>query len=266
MKYISLIIFALVLLASCETIEDRESLANSTAESVELSKVVVVNSVAGSNKVILTNDSKVGGRWVHDLGGSNRKNDTIIYPTLGEKKIEFYATTDAGIIKQEITITVSKIDTPLPAPYSYLVGSLGKGVTWEYATDDPYGNYWYMVDRTNWEGFWWAPGDDAMQDGASDEITFDYDGGAHFTLVEKDGDDSKKGTFNFNGSTMSLEISGIKFPDLYGNSADFAFDNKFEIKKITENELVIYFNGYVDAQTYGWVWRFKRKGYTFPTE
>lgn len=264
MKYIGLIIISLMILASCEPIDDRESLESTTSASAELDKITVIGFTEGSNKVILANNSKVTGRWNHDFGVSNKKNDTVIFATFGEKIFEFLAATDAGIIKVEKTVTVSQIDTELPAPLSYLVGSLGKGITWVYAEDYPDSDHWGMVADYDWTEWWWTPDlDDGNENGYTDEVTFDLNGAPHFTIVEKEGDDPKAGTFNFSAADMTLTLPDLSICDKLGEN--FVHEDKdYQVVVLNENELVL-FQPYSDAG-HAWIWRFKRKGYSYPEE
>ncbi|MDD4632756.1 MAG: hypothetical protein PHQ77_10955, partial [Proteiniphilum sp.] len=140
------------------------------------------------------------------------------------------------------------------------IGNLGQGVTWVYAKDHPTGSFWGMVASYDWEEFWWFP--DYTGETFDNEFTFTYDKG--FTFIQ----DGVKGTFKLNPSTMELTLNNphLHMYDLdMGQGQDVMDAGIFQIKVLNENELVLLQKYPADAG-YDWIWRFKRKGYTYPVE
>jgi len=257
------IIFLAILsvFASCEPIDDRDALpAELTAEQIEKQVVIDVRSTdTDGNQIVLENKSKFSGQWNHPFGVSNRKNDTIVVLP-GSYTVSFIATTDAGLVTVEKNIVVKKITHELIAPYSYLVGKYGEGVTWVYAKDHPSGNFWGMVADYNWEEFWWFP--DNTGESFDNEFTFAFDNGFAFTQ------DGVKGNFSFDSGSMELTLTD---PHLHmdhydqGQGQAVMDAGKFQVKVINENELVL-LQKYPSGIGYDWIWRLKRKGYVYPVE
>lgn len=262
MKKLFLYIFIIaVIMASCEPINTRDELSTQFTEQ-QLKEQIVIDVTAsepGGNQIIVHNNSNFAGRWVFPTGTSNRKTDTIVMFPPGSYTILFNATTDAGIVTVEKKITIDKLTHNLTPPYSYLIGNLGQGVTWVYAKDSPNGNFWGMVADYNWEEFWWFP--DYTGESFDNEFTFTYDNG--FTFIQ----DGVKGTFQLNPSTMELTLKNpyLHMYDLdMGQGDEVMYGGKYQIKVLNENELVLLQK--YPGTGYDWIWRFKRKGYVYPTE
>lgn len=261
MKKYSLFVVLLSVLVSCEPIEDRDELpALLTAEQIKEQVVIDVRAtVADGNQLVLENKSAFGGQWNHPFGVSNRKKDTIVVLP-GTYTISFIATTDAGLVTVEKEIVVKNITSELMAPYCYLIGKHGEGVTWVYAKDHPSGSFWGMVADYDWEEFWWFPDDTG--ENFENEFTFAFDNGFAFTQ------DGVKGTFVFNSGDMELILTN---PHLHmdhfdqGQGQEVMDAGKFEVKVLNENEMVLV-QKYPAGVGYDWVWRFKRKGYSYPVE
>jgi hypothetical protein len=231
--------------------------------------------------------------WYTGINTSTKQNDTIILPFLGNTTIYFYATTAGGIVKDSAVVNVTKIDYPAAPQWEYLAGSGIAGKTWVWATDVPpsgqcWGNGSYAQDSVC---DWWTNGLSSLQGWgvANDQMTFDLNGGANFTLVTGNNGNlhflpagTYHGTFSFdmtktlqNASNPSKiwSIGLLTFTSAtvslgYAVNENNIIIYKFNILKLNDNEMVLAFGEtgtYVDGTNgTGWFYIFKRQGYSFP--
>jgi hypothetical protein len=295
MKYkiwYSLATIALLLIVSCNPIDDRENMGHLLP--VSQIKLDVHGITTGSNEIVMINNTpNTSGMWYTGISTSTKQNDTIILPFLGNSTIYFYATTAGGIVKDSVIVNVTKIDHPAAPQWEYLAGSGTAGKTWVWATDVPpagqcWGNGSFAQDSVC---DWWGNGLSALQGWgvANDQMTFDLNGGANFTLVTGNNGNlaflpagTYHGTFSFdmtktlqNASNSSqiwsigtLTFTGATVSLGYAVNENNIIIYKFNILKLNDNEMVLAFGetgtGVDGTNGTGWFYIFKRQGYSFP--
>ena len=264
MKQILIYIISIALVfVACEPINNRDVLPAPLTEQQIKEQIIidVTSSVPGGNQIIVHNGSKYHGRWVFPTSTSNKTNDTVVLFPTGTYTIQFNATTDAGIVTVEKTIVVDKITHDLTPPISLLIGPLGEGTTWVYAKDNPTGYFWGMVADYDWEEFWWFP--DYTGETFDNEFSFSYENG--YTFIQ----DGVKGTFKFNLATMELTLTNpylhMSLENDQGQGEEVMKAGKFQIKVLNDNELAL-LQKFPAGIGYDWIWRLKKKGYTYPDE
>jgi hypothetical protein len=278
---------AVFLFTACKTIEDRDEMgALLTNDQIDID--VYATTTGGNQIVLINNTSGVAGTWDYVIDKSTRKQDTVLLPFLGTSTIFFTATTAGGLVEVTKDVTISQIDHPTDTTWDNLAGSTSEGKTWVWATDHPdgyaYGNGGYLGSTLP---AWWKV-DAATLDGwgvLNDEMTFDLNNAANFTLVTgntaSDGPTAgtHKGTFSFDmsvtklldGSTTTLwsigqlTLTGATISRGYQpNTTDHELIYEFDILKLTDDELILACSE-PDVSAWGtaWFWVFKRKGYTY---
>ncbi|HEY4786885.1 MAG TPA: hypothetical protein VIH57_12590 [Bacteroidales bacterium] len=288
----SLIGLAMVLLASCSTIEDRDSMgALATKDQVNLTVVNTTTTHSGKkgNQIVVTNVStQYAGQWNLLVRRSNKTVDTVILPFLGKVTLPFIATSDGGLVRDSIVVQIDTLDHPVDPAFSLLAGTTSAGKTWVWATDIPgnhfYGNGGYQNDLL---AAWWTPTTTDLSGWGdlNDQMTFNLNGAANFILVtgntenngmypagthagsfsfdmtkgktKSDGTVWSIGTLTITGSTVSRGISPNE-----GTSTGRPIIHTFDILKLNNNELVLCYNTPGGGE--GWYWAFKRQGYTYP--
>lgn len=269
MKKIFLALIAGLVLASClDPIEGNDTLGKVFPES-EL-QLDIHNIAPGSNRIVMINNTKkVGTYWDYIIGKSTRANDTIDLPFLGEQTITFIGQSEGGAVKTTRKVEINQIDYPLNPMWALLAGDDPEGKTWVWATGNPY---------PNWAGYpglfgnggdddyipaWWIVGADEMNDWGFlyDEMTFDLEGGANYTLVQK----GKDGTGTPKTITDSFILDTAKKTLKTGNDTPFLMSQDYcpppyTIAKLTEDELTLI----VTLSGENYIWMFKRKGYEYP--
>lgn len=298
MKHIwySLAIFML-LIASCTPIDEKSSLGPLlTASDIHLD---VHNITSGSNKIVMINNTpNVGGMWYYGINTSIQQKDTIMLPFLGNTTIYFYATTAGGIVKDSVIVNVTKIDYPTAPQWEYLAGSGTSGKTWVWATDvlppSKYPNFpsgqcfgpgGYLAsefEAPNWSTH--GLSDLTKWGVANDQMIFDLNGGANYTLVTGNTSvgglpaGTYHGTFSFD---MSKTLVGDNPPNLWSIgqltltgatvSKGFNADNNnaliytYDILMLNDDEMILASPDPEAASAWdtAWFWIFKRKGYSF---
>jgi len=270
MKNIYLVLLAsLVLLGSClSPIEGDDSLGRIFPEN-EL-QLDVHTITPGSNKIVMINNTQgVGTSWDYIIGRSTRANDTILLPFMGTQTITFTGLSAGGPVVTKRDVVIDKIDFPLDEMWSLLCGNGSDGKTWVWATGNPYPNWagepglfgngsdedeipaWWIVtanDMNDWECLY-------------DEMTFDLNGGANYTLVKK----GKDGTVTPTTIEDSFILDTAKKTVKTANNTPFLMAQDYcpppyTIVKLTEDELTLV----VTLGEENYIWMYKRKGYEYP--
>ncbi|MDF1547395.1 MAG: hypothetical protein P1P88_06220 [Bacteroidales bacterium] len=258
----------LLILAGCDPIEKRNELG--AVLSVDQIQATVESTTSGGNQLVLKNITpNTGGVWDYKIGKSFKQIDTVAFPLLGTHIFKFTATTSGGIVEKEIEVVINQIDHAIDANWTNLAGTTAEGKSWVYADDNPDGQgYCYMVANYNWEEFWWFPyeGDDGPSPDFGAEMTFDLNGATNYTYTSPESIKSNGATFVLDIQNLTLQFVGANIPDY--NEANCnpvqTATGFYSIKKLTENELVLW--QFQDNNDYDWIWRFKRKGYTYPID
>jgi len=293
----------LFLLTACSPIDSNDGALGTLVPASQFKLNVYATTTGGNQIVMVNNTPNVAGMWSTGIGTSTSQTDTVLLPFLGKNTIYFYGTTAGGIVKDSVSITITTIDHALSPTWTYLAGSGSK--TWVWATDIPanwapgvaagmcYGNGGYLASNA---AAWWTNGLSALQGWgvANDQMTFDLNGGANFTLVTGNNQVSSgvnkglqagtyKGTFGFdmtktlatsnapsatNSATWAigqLTLSGgvtvsLGYQPNYSATPIYTYD----ILYLDDNVMIL---GAPEpgAGAWGtaWFWIFKRQGYTF---
>lgn len=266
MKTIYLFFLAVVSLglASCDPIEDRDSLPplKSPEEVANEVNLKVENTFPGGNIIALSVDDGYVVHWETEGIDSFKSKDTIRLRSTGEKTIIANVLTKGGIVSIPSTVEVTSVPNLVPEPLAFLIDYFGDGKTWVYASDYADGTlHWYLSAPYNWEEVWWKPLADGLtsEDGLEDELFFEKkDDKYYLTVTSHPGAEPVTGEFIFDADQMLLTVMDIEFPD-----TDHAYKDVFEVKVLNENELVLFQDEAGAARNTGWVWRFKRKGYKY---
>ncbi|MBB3187725.1 hypothetical protein [Microbacter margulisiae] len=296
--------FMLLLLTACNPIQSNDGSLGALIPASQFKLDVHATTTGGNQIVMINNTPDVAGMWVSGIGTSTSQTDTILLPFLGKNTIYFYGTTAGGIVKDSVSITISTIDHALSPTWTYLAGTGSK--TWVWATDIPanwvpggnaagmcYGNGGYLASNA---AAWWTNGLSALQGWgvATDQMTFDLNGGANFTLITGNNQilsgttpkglpaGTYKGTFKFdmsqtlttsnppsatndnNWSIGTLTLSGatvsLGYQPNYNATPIYTYDILY-----LDNNVMILGAPEPGAGAWGvaWFWIFKRQGYTF---
>lgn len=252
-KYLFYTAFILAL-ASCEpqmdSIDLNPPLTEQQVQEQIASKIEVVPTVAGGNKIVLKNGSPYSGKWTLASKVSTKIVDTIIYFP-GTYKVKFEALTDGGIVTVYKDLKIDNLTDPLTPPVSYLMGPYGEGVTWVYAKDHPKNNWWGMVNHSNWQEFWWNP--HSGKPVFDVEQTFKYDNGFKYSI------DGQTGSFEVDDAKMQIKFSDLPL-HLSVMEWNEAKSNTFKIMVLNQNELVLLLER---PDGFNWMWRLKRKGFSY---
>jgi hypothetical protein len=299
----SIAAFAVLALTSCNPIQSNDGALGALVPASQFKLDVHATTTGGNQIVMINNTPNVGGMWVSGIGTSNKQNDTILLPFLGKNTIYFYGTTAGGIVKDSVTITITTIDHALSPTWTYLAGSGSK--TWVWATDIPanwvpgvsagmcYGNGGYLASNAP---AWWTNGLASLQGWgvANDQMTFDLNGGANFTLVTGNNQllsgttpkglpaGTYHGSFKFD---MSQTLATVNAPSatggnnwsigtltLTGATVSLGYQPNFSAQLIYTYDILYLDNNVMilgapepGAGSWGtaWFWIFKRQGYTF---
>ena len=270
---------AMVLLASCNSIDDRDSLGPKAALSqIKITVTHTTNNASGKlgNQFIVKNlTPEFAGQWNLLVKKSNNLTDTVSLPFLGKFAFVYYATTDGGVVNDSVFIQVDTIDRPANPLFNLISGG-GSGRTWVWGLNSPETsnhNVWGVGpenDPNNAGPVWWgAPHEATFKSQSIDSLgtmTFDLIGGGNFTKVEngvtskgnfaissKGKDTLAIGQITFTGTTI---LRGISQND--GQIVVYQFD----ILKCNDNELKLGFP-IISQSGNTWYWIFKRQGYNF---
>ncbi len=268
MKNTILLLFAGAVLFSlaCDPIENREELG--VKLSPDQIDATVTATTSGGNQLILKNSTPgVSGTWDYGIGKSFNQDETIVFPLLGNHTFVFFATTAGGVVQKPIDVTINKIDHAIDANWTNLAGTTLEGKTWVYADDNPDGQgYCYMVANYDLEEFWWFPYEEDPSPDFGAEMTFDLNGGTNYTYTSPSGSKSSGATFTLDIPKMTLQFTGANIPDYNEENCNpvQTATGFYTIIKLTEDELFLW--QFQDNDDYDWIWRFKRKGYNYPTK
>lgn len=271
MKNILLTFLATFMLMSClSPIEGDETLGSAFPEK-DLD-IDVHTITPGSNKIVMINNTKgVGTFWDYIIGKSTRANDTILIPFLGTQTITFTGLSGGEPVVTTRDVEVERIDFPLDEMWSLLAGDDPAGKTWVWATGNPYPN-WAGVPGLFGNGgdyddipAWWVVSAEEMNTWGClyDEMTFDLNKGANFTLVQKGENGTAAPTTVKDKFILDTSKKTIKT----ANNTPFLMSQDYcpppyTIAKLTEDELTLI----VPLPGENYIWMFKRKGYEYPKE
>jgi hypothetical protein len=272
MRKLLYILFAAISLSSClNPIEESGSMGRILSKD-EL-KLDVHNISPGSNRIVMINNTDgVGSYWNYLVGMSTRQNDTILLPFLGKQTITFTGLCAGGQVNATRDVVIDKIDYPLDPMWNLLAGTTANGKTWVWATGNPTAGYTDGTSclfgnggTTDITPAWWQVEAKEMNDSwhiLYDEMTFDLNGGANFTLTAKGKDGTGTPVITKDNFILNIAKKTIKTANAtpFILSQDFA-KGEYKIAKLTENELVLVFT-YMNSENY--VWMLKRKGYVYP--
>jgi hypothetical protein len=252
-----------MLLASCETIENRDSLG--PVLTPDQLNVTTIQPTPGSNTVIFNNQTE-GAIMYYDWGTgtltSRQQYDTIYIPFASTVQMKYTAFCAGGTVTDSLTFTIASNDDAFfdtdPAWKGLTNG--GSGQTWVWALDIPGGIIAGNGPENCTAPAWWtmdaSPGNSWIK--FYDEIAFDLVGAANAIYTAEDGS-VKKGFFKVitpyvNGGVSYSGIqtlNGVTFP--WPNPSD----GKYHITKLTADELSIHEYGVYN------IGMFKRKGFSY---
>ena len=250
MKKFLIYIMAALAASACDPLVDDKPMGGVLSEN-DLD--LVVKSVEeGGNEILLENRTQgIGSLWNYGVNKSTLARQVIVLPFMGNIDITFTGICDAGTVTTTRTVEVTRITKEIDEEWIFFTGGNAEGKTWVWSDENDggaaygCGGYGYSV-LPDWGGS--AVGDETPAAGLvnpNDEISFDLDGGANFTLRLADGTE-KKGTFVFDMSKKkddwsigTLEFKGATIPCAYdyyeGGDEIFSFD----ILTLTEDELIL---------------------------
>lgn len=254
--YSLLVGFLALMVVSCESIVDEQSLENSTTvEGVEL--VATQNSSNGNKIVLSMNTPGVTGYWDYNLGKALTNRVEIVYPIPGTSTFTFVGTLGAEFFEKTIDVQVDVLDTPLEQDWYDLVSEqTAEGKTWVFdggpAPDG--GMWWFMADPNNPWGLWWnAAGDCCPPVDAAGKMKFDLDGAANFTYYSGPDASPVTGSFVLDVENQTLQVNGANIlgaEEPRGNP-----NGLYQIVSLTEDEMVLFVSN--NAGGTGWTWVFK---------
>ncbi|GHT28584.1 hypothetical protein FACS189432_06720 [Bacteroidia bacterium] len=269
MKKLFYILLAGLFTMACDPIQTNDSMGSLLSES-EIN--IDVDSITpGSNKIVLINNTPgIAVYWNYIVGASTLQNDTVLLPFIGTQTISFTAICGGGQVTVTKDVKIEQIDYPLNPIWDLLAGSDADGKTWVWATGSPETG-WASESALYGNGStedivpaWWilVAGDLDAEGQLYNEMTFDLNGGANFTLIEKGVGGTATPKVTKDAFILDVNKKTVRTangtPYLRGES--FTNGTLFNIAKITENELTLVYT-YQGAENY--IWRFKRKGYEY---
>jgi hypothetical protein len=258
--YYSLIGLTL-LLASCNTIEDRDALGP-VLKTSDL-KFKVFQKTAGANKIFF--ESTTAGvlpYWDWGTGFSNRAIDSVSIPFPGTYKMKYTAFCAGGTVSDSVTFSIAKMDIAFfdinPLWKKLTGGGIDKEKTWVWALDVPGGKFAGNGPEDSAFPQWWTMGiADYAQSTVDDEITFDLKGAANFTRKHtKDGSTTK----GFYGLLDNVAYNGVTynaFEVVGGPTMPWPNTGKYHVTVINDNELVVH-----EYKAYN-VAMYKHKGFSY---
>jgi len=254
---------SLLMLSSCESIEDRDELSNSfNPDAIDLE---VVQATPGGNKLsIQMNTPGIVGYWDYLIDKKYTDRVEVIFPFTGSHTFTFHVTTPympsnspdtKEYIEKSITVDVNQLDEELPDAFYALVGDNLEGKTWVFdgGPEPDGGKWWYMSSPDNWEELWWnAAGDCCPPADADGKMVFDLAGGTNYTYFDSADADGEKGSFTFNGDYTSITFNDV--PILGYDAERVNPDSKYTIISLTSEQLILHTS--TNAGGTGWVWIF----------
>jgi hypothetical protein len=309
MKKIFYIITALVFAAffvACDPIENINGVGEvvTSADQINSTITSVMYKTYKTNKVKVHCTSPVVCQWSGGPTTYVSNDTTILLFGKGEQSIKLTAmAADGTMLTKTYTVTVDSMYYSVPAQWRLLCGTGSK--TWVWATDVSatyfsgsaagkcYGNGGYLGN--NAPGWWTCGASDLEPWGVlNDEMTFDMNGAANYTLVtgntQKDGGVDKglqagtyAGKFSFDMSATKtcdgtsatgtntyaigqLTLTGATVSLGYQpNVSGFPSIYTYDILYLDDNVMVLEIPEPTTTGAWGtaWFWVFKRKGFTF---
>lgn len=253
----------LLMMASCDPIEDRAELSNSF--NPDAIKLEVVQATPGGNKLSLQmNTPGVTGYWDYLVDTKYSDRVEVVFPFSGKHTFTYHVTTPymtnnspetREYLEKTVTVDVTQLDEELPKAYYALIGENLEGKTWVFdggpAPDG--GAWWYMSNPDNWEEIWWnAAGDCCPPSDAAGKMVFDLAGGANYTYYDASDAAGKKAKFVFNADYTSITFIGAS---ILGYDAERVNpDSKYKVISLTNDKMVLHTS--TNAGGTGWVWVF----------
>lgn len=261
-RYLIFLLFAVSLLfttASCEPIEDRQSLQNTVADSTGVSLVAIQTN--GGNKIqLIMQTPGVTGYWDYNLDRAYSESVTFTYPIPGKATFTFTGTLGAKFFTKTIDVQIDQIDSPLDQDWYDLVSTnTMQGKTWVFAgKGGDEGQWWYMCpgnDPTKYTEVWWNAGGTCCPPAdVAGKMHFDLDGAANYQYFASATGSATESSFKLDLKNMELVIfNGVNIlgaEEPRGNPAAV-----YKIISLTEEELILY--NPMNSGGTGWVWKFK---------
>jgi len=305
--YSILTIAFIFLCAACDPLVEKADVGNvlTSADQIQATVTPLVVNGQNSNKVAVHCTSPVLCQWTDGIL-TYISNDTVMTLfTTGDVTITLNALAANGNqFSKTYSVQIDEMTFPVDPHWAIFAGEGVEGKTWVWALDIPdkwapgvaaggvYGNGGYLENNA---AVWWLP--DIHDFGvADDQMTFDLNGGANFTLVtgntqtQSDGSPkglpsgTYKGSFKFDFSKTiatnsppgasggndwsigSLILSGGPTvslgyqPNVDGNPPIYIYNILY-----LDDNVMILAAPEPGAGDWGgcWYWIFKQKGYTF---
>lgn len=259
-------LLALIIVASCQPIEDRAELTNSFNPDDII--VEAIQKSPGSNEISLYMKSPgVSGYWDYNTGKSLTNEATFSYPALGKMTFNFvissqYIESDGSteFVSKGIEVTIDKFTVPANPIYATIAGDGSEGKTWVFdGTVGDGGKWWFScgADRTTFNldnlgsHSWWNAGGGgfAFDDSAGKMVFKGAAGYSHYETLDAE---PTNGRFSF-----STDFKYFTFVDapILGNNYGTP-NGTYEIVQLTDDKLVLY-NPRVGTEGNGWMWIFK---------
>jgi len=262
----SMVAVALVMMAACEPIEDRDTLKNSyDPDDIELIATQTAGGT-GNGITLKMNTPGVTGYWDYKLNKGLTDEVSFISPfmgnvtftyTIGAPYIPNGNLNESEIITKEITVDVQVADQPVPQAYKDLVGEDLQTKTWVFdgvAGDNEL--WWFMSDPADPWGKWWnAGGECCPPTDATGKMVFDLAGAANYTYYSNPADPGVTGgSFAFSSDYKKLTINGPA--NLLGVNGCGAHSNGrlYNIVELTADRLVLAVPNASCGS--GWTWVF----------
>ncbi len=253
----------LIILTSCDPIEDRAELSNNYK--IEDIKLEVVQATKGGNKLsVHMNTPGVTGYWdyIIDRKYSDRVED-IIFPFTGKHTFTYHITTPYIIdnspgnrkyLEKSIEVQIDNLNEPLADTYYKLIGENLEGKAWIFDKVTTDNTWWYMSAPDNYEELWWnASGDNVLPYDADGKMVFDLDGGANYTHYDSPGAEGVKTSFTFNADFTSITFNNQQI--LGRDDERINPDSRYNIIELSEDKMILHTS--TNAGGTGWVWIFK---------
>ena len=264
---------SLLMMASCESIEDRDELANSfDPDAIELE---VVQATPGGNKLsIQMNTPGIVGYWDYLIDTKYTDRVEVVFPFTGSHTFTYHVSTpymptntpeEREYVEKSVSVQIDQLDEELPEAYYKLIGANLEGKTWVFdGGPAPDGGLWYFMSADNnpdghMSSWWNAAGECCPPPDAAGRMVFDLAGGANYTYYSGPDADPVAGSFAFNSDYTLLTISGGA--NILGHIAQDGNQNgtdngSYSIMSLTEDKLVIYNPNSIGYGT-GWTWVFR---------
>jgi len=253
----------MLIVASCDPIEDRDILSNSfDPDDIDLQ---VVQATDGGNKLsIQMNTEGVTGYWDYIIDKKYTDRVEVIFPFTGTHTFTYHVTTpylldgnpgNTEFVEKEVSVEITQLDEPLPDAYYSLIGENLEGKTWVFdGGPEPDGRkWWYMAAPYNWEELWWNAGGDCCPPAdAAGKMVFDLNGGANYTYYSSPDAAGVEASFVFNADYTTITFDGASI--LGYDEARVNPSSTYEIIELTSDKMILYTA--TKGGGTGWVWVF----------